>query len=179
MPNVDASDHDNMLFSQESFCGVQAETSLEADGVSDFIAKAVDYCNNHVWGTLNASVIIDPQTEKRYADTLDKALEDLRYGSVVVNHWPALSYGFGQTTWGAYPGHTFDDIQSGIGVVHNSYLFDKPEKSVIRGPFRIFPKPPWFVTNKQTHNIAPALVEFELNPNIKNVSKILWFAVRG
>lgn len=179
VPNVDSEDHENLLLSQESFCGIQAETSLKADGISDFLAKAVDYCNNHVWGTLNACVIIDPQTEKRYADSLDKALEDLKYGSVVVNHWPALSYGFGQTTWGAYPGHTFDDIQSGIGVVHNSYLFDKPEKSVIRGPFRIFPKPPWFVTNKQTHNIAPALVEFELNPNIKNVSKILWFAVRG
>ena len=98
---------------------------------------------------------------------------------LLVSFLLTMSYGFGQTTWGAYPGHTFDDIRSGIGVVHNSFLFEQPEKSIIRGPFRIFPKPPWFVTNKQTHNIAPALVEFELNPNIKNVSKILWFAVRG
>ena len=28
--------------------------------------------------------------------------------------------GLGTTTWGAFPGHTLDDIQSGIGVVHKN-----------------------------------------------------------
>ena len=177
--DVDAQDTENILFTQESFCGVQAETALEADGVADFIARAVDFCNERLWGTLSASLIIDPKTETRYAETLDKAIEDLRYGSVVINHWPALAYGFGQTTWGAFPGHTFDDIQSGIGVVHNTFLFDKPEKSVIRGPFRVFPKPAWFATNKQTHKIAEALLDFELNPSVKSLAKVLWPAVRG
>ena len=179
IPDVDPQDHDNLLLSQESFCGVQAETSLEADDVTDFLARAVDYCNEHVWGTLNACILIDPDTERRYSESLDRAIEDLRYGSVVINHWPALAYGFGVTTWGAYPGHTMQDIRSGIGVVHNAFLFDKPEKSVIHGPFRVFPKPPWFVTNKHTHHIAPALVDFELEPGPKNLSRVLWYAVRG
>lgn len=179
IPNIDPNDHDNILLCEESFCGVQAELALDADGVPDFLARAVEYCNEHVWGTLNASVFIDPDTERRYPEALDRAIEDLRYGSVVINHWAALSYGFGVTSWGAYPGHTNQDIRSGIGVVHNAYLFDQPEKTVIHGPFRIFPRPPWFVTNKQTHHIAPVLVDFELDPGIKNLSRVLWFAVRG
>ncbi|MEC9398809.1 MAG: aldehyde dehydrogenase, partial [Myxococcota bacterium] len=76
-------------------------------------------------------------------------------------------------------GHTFDDIQSGIGVVHNAFLFDRPQKSVIRGPFRMFPKPPWFVTNKNTHQIAPRLVDFEMEQSVKNLARIMWHAVRG
>ncbi len=177
--DLNPSDEDNICFAKESFCGVQAETALEASDVSDFLSKAVDFANNTLWGTLNACILVHPDTEKRYQSEVDQAIEDLTYGSVVVNHWPALSYGFGVTTWGAYPGHTYQDIQSGIGVVHNAFLFDKPEKSVIRGPFKVFPKPPWFVTNKKTHLIAPKLVDFEMNPGVKNLSSILWNAVRG
>ncbi len=178
IPDLDPED-DNICFSEESFCGIQAETSLKADGTADFLRRAVDFANDRVWGTLNACIIIDPATAKRHEGALNQAIEELRHGSVVINHWPALAYGFGVTTWGAYPGHTFQDIQSGIGVVHNSNLFDKPEKSVIYGPFKVFPRPPWFVTNRQTHNIAPALVNFELNPGLANLSKIVWYAARG
>lgn len=170
---------ENLCYSQESFCGVQAETAIDADGVPDFLKKATDFANDEVWGTLNAALIIHPNTAKKYAQSLDKTIENLRFGSVVINHWPALSYGLGVTTWGAYPGHTYQDIRSGMGVVHNSFLFDRPQKSVIHGPFRMFPKPPWFVTNKQSHEIAKRLVDFELKPNVKNLGRVLWYAVRA
>jgi hypothetical protein len=179
VPDVDSKDSENILFKQESFCGVQCETALDAADVGEFIAKAVVFCNETVWGTLNAAILIHPDTERQHKKQLDRAIEDLRYGSVVVNHWPALAYGFGVTTWGAYPGHTYQDIQSGIGVVHNAFLFDKAQKSVIHGPFRVFPRPPWFVTNRQTHNIAPRLVDFEMNPGLANLGRVIWYAVRG
>lgn len=177
--DLDPNDEDNICFAQESFCSVQAETALEASGVDEFLKKAVAFANDTLWGTLNACIIVHPDTEKRYSDAVETAIEGLEYGSVVINHWPALAYGFGVTTWGAYPGHTFQDIQSGIGIVHNAFLFDKPEKSVIRGPFKVFPKPPWFVTNKRTHAIAPKLVDFEMNPGALSLPGILWNAVRG
>ena len=179
IPGLDPKDSENICFSQESFCSVQAETRLEADDAADFLLKAVDFCNNTLWGTLNACILIHPSTQKQIASTVEEAIDKLEYGSVVINHWPALAYGFGVTTWGAYPGHTFDDIQSGIGVVHNAFLFDRPQKSVIRGPFRMFPKPPWFVTNKNTHRIAPRLVDFEMEQSVKNLARIMWHAVRG
>lgn len=162
--DVDPDDEDHIGFSTEAFCGVKVETALEARDTDEFLQKASAFCNDRVWGTLSASLIIDPTTARKHAEALDGAVADLRYGSVVVNHWPALSYGLGSTSWGAFPGHTFQDIQSGIGVVHNTFLFDKPEKSVIYGPFRVFPKPPWFVTNKNTDQIGMRLVDFEQSP---------------
>ena len=41
---------------------------------------------------------------------------------------------------GAYPGHTYTDVQSGIGAVHNALMLDKPLKTVVSAPFRPFPR---------------------------------------
>ena len=76
------------------------------------------------------------------------------------------------TTWGAHPGHPLEDIQSGRGVVHNALLFDKPQKTVVRGPFRMPIKPPWFVTNKKTHILGPRLSAFERKPGFWKFLKI-------
>ena len=83
------------------------------------------------------------------------------------------------TTWGAYPGHPLKDIQSGQGVVHNTFLFDKPQKSVVYGPFRIFPKPPWFVTHARTHRIGPRLARFEASPSVLKFPAIALNAALG
>ncbi|GHK52536.1 hypothetical protein KPZU09_22720 [Klebsiella pneumoniae] len=45
--------------------------------------------------------------------------------------------------WGAFPGHTLDDIQSGRGKVHNSFMLEKTERTVIEAPFRPFPRSLW------------------------------------
>ena len=75
------------------------------------------------------------------AESVDRAVADLRYGSIGVNVWHALSFAMGSTSWGAYPGHARTDIQSGTGVVGNTAMFDRPQKSIVRGPFRARPKP--------------------------------------
>ncbi|HZT99687.1 MAG TPA: hypothetical protein VFA10_08520 [Ktedonobacteraceae bacterium] len=36
------------------------------------------------------------------------------------------------------------------GVVHNTLMFERPEKSVLRAPFRSMPMPPWFATRGKT-----------------------------
>ena len=51
-----------------------------------------------------------------------------------------MAFAFGTTTWGAYPGHAATDIQSGTGVVGNALMFDRPQKSVVTGPFRASPR---------------------------------------
>lgn len=177
--DIDPQDPKNICFTTEAFAGVMAETALAAPSVDAFIEKAVVFCNDTVWGTLSAEIIVDPKTEKEHEDAVDKAIADMKYGSIVVNHWPALAYGLGATTWGAYPGHTFQDIQSGIGVVHNTYMFDRPEKTVIRGPFKVSPTPPWFVTNKNAVSIAKKLVDFEANPGVIGLGKIVASSLKG
>jgi aldehyde dehydrogenase (NAD(P)+) len=124
-------------------------------------------------------VIIDPRTEKTFKSALDKAIDELKYGSVCINHWPALSYGLGSTTWGAYPGHARNDIQSGTGVVHNTYLLEDVEKTVISGPFTVWPKPPWFVTHKRSTEMAKVLVETATNLKPLALAKLFYHALRG
>jgi len=163
----------------ESFCAITAETPLPADTPESFLERAVNFCNERLYGTLNAGLIVAPRERSRYRQAIDRATEELRYGSVVLNHWPALAYGLGTTTWGAYPGHTLQDIQSGIGVVHNALLFDHPEKSVVEGPFRVVPKPAWFVTHKNAYAVAERLVELEADPTLLRVPRVLLNALFG
>ena len=127
------------------------------------------------------TLLVHPESLKdpRMKAAVDKAIADLRFGSVGVNHWPALAYGFVSTTWGAFPGHTRQDVRSGIGVVHNTYLFDQPQKTVIRGPFSVKPTPPWFCTNKTVHQIAPKIARFEAKPSGMKLPSIIWSAMRG
>jgi hypothetical protein len=124
-------------------------------------------------------VIVDPETARGLGPGLEAAIAGLRYGSVVLNHWPALSYGLGSTTWGAFPGHTRQDIQSGRGVVHNTFLFDRPQKSVVRGPFRVFPKPPWFVTHRRMQKVAAQMLKVEAEGNLLALPGVMAHALLG
>jgi hypothetical protein len=78
-----------------------------------------------------------------------------------------------------YLGPFLEDIRSGIGVMHNALLFDRTERSVIYGPFRVWPKPAWFVTNCSADRILPRLVRFEADPGVRNLARVVWTAVAG
>ena len=179
--DLDPTEKDDICFTTEAWCGVTSEVPLAASDVVTYIQKAVEFANDNLWGTLSCSIIVHPKTleNPRVAEAVEQAIADLRYGSVAVNHWSALSYGFVATTWGAHPGHTKESIGSGIGVVHNTYLFDKPQKSVIRGPFTVSPTPAWFVTNKTSHEIGKKLVKFNAKPSIRQIPGLLFSAIRG
>ena len=177
--DVDPQETDHLCFNEEAFCAMAATTALEAADTADFIKKATDFANEVTWGSLNATIIIDPRTERAHRAELEEAVDQLRFGSVCVNHWPALSYGLGSTTWGAHPGHTREDIRSGIGVVHNTFMLEDVEKTVIYGPFRVWPHPPWFVDHKRGLPMARALVEMTARPSPLNFVKLVAQSLRG
>ena len=102
IPNVDARQTDDICFGEESFCGLVAQTTLPGANVAEYLSNAVEFCNNTLWGTLNVGLIIDPRIEKRFSKEFDQAIADLEYGTVAINHWAGLGYGFGCTAWGAY-----------------------------------------------------------------------------
>jgi acyl-CoA reductase-like NAD-dependent aldehyde dehydrogenase len=164
---------------EEAFCGVLAEVSIDVDTAADFLNKAVDFANEKIWGTLSCTVLIDGQTQKKYHRELDSAIANLKYGAIGVNLWSAMLFYFGSTSWGAYPGNTLADIGSGIGFAHNSYLFDYPQKSVVYAPFRIFPTPVWFATHKNTLGMARKLIELEAYPTWQNLPAVVIAALRG
>jgi acyl-CoA reductase-like NAD-dependent aldehyde dehydrogenase len=176
---LDPANRESPAFRAEAFCSFVAETSLPGEGPGQFLTNAVRFANETLWGTLNAAIIVDPRTRRALGPELEQAIAALRYGTVTVNHWPALAYALGSPTWGAFPGHTLDDIQSGIGTVHNALLFDRPEKSVIYGPFRVIPKPPWFVTHRNASQVARRLVDLEASPGFLRLPGIVVNAIRG
>ena len=120
-----------------------------------------------------------PFSESLTRRAVERAVAGLRYGTVSVNHWAAVGYGLVVTPWGAFPGHTARDIQSGTGFVHNTLMFDRPQKTVVQAPFYVWPKPVWFSTHKTAHRLAPKLYEFEAAPSMAKLPGILGLAVRG
>ncbi len=164
---------------EEAFCGVLAEVAIEAENAADFLTKAVEFANDRVWGTLSCTLLIDTQTQKKYQQELDTAIATLKYGAIGVNIWSGMLFYFGSTTWGAYPGNTLLDIGSGMGFVHNSYLFDRPQKSVAYAPFRIFPTPAWFATHQNLLAMARQLLKFEADPSWQNLPGLVLAALRG
>lgn len=170
---------DHPAFGEESFCSVSAVTLLDGDDPADFLTRAVAFCNERLNGTLNATVVVDPATAESIAPSLDAATAGLRYGAVGVNLWGGAAFALGTTPWGGIPGQPLDDIQSGRGFVHNARLFDRPQKTVIRAPFRIVPKPPWFVTHRNPHRVFPKLAAIEEAPSLARVPGVILASLLG
>jgi acyl-CoA reductase-like NAD-dependent aldehyde dehydrogenase len=178
IPNVPATEGEYAL-TEEAFCGVLAEVSIDGQSAADYLRKAVDFANDRLWGTLSCTVLIDDRTQKQYRQEVENAIANLKYGAIGVNIWSAMLFYFGSTTWGAYPGNTLSDIGSGIGCVHNTYLFDRPQKSIVYAPFRIFPTPAWFATHKNLLSMAKHLVKFEAYPTWQNLPAVIIAALQG
>ncbi len=163
----------------EAFCGVLALVELPASDAESFLAAAVPFANDAMWGTLSCMVLCDPKTEREHAPAVERALCDLRYGGIGFNAWAGVIYGLVVTSWGAFPGHPLEDIQSGRGVVHNAFLFDHAQKSIVKAPFRMSPTPLWFSDHKTQGSTAKALLEMEAHPSLLKLPKLIANAVRG
>jgi aldehyde dehydrogenase (NAD(P)+) len=187
---IDPAGH-SPLFEEEVFCGVLAQTALPGGDPAQFLANAVRFCNERLSGTLGVNLLIHPQTMKRYAKAYNAALSDLRYGAIGVNLWCGAGFLLSQTAWGAYPGHTIDNVGSGLGHVHNTFFFDHPQKSVLYGNFFPFPrnlrhgewhflpKPPWFGTHRQNHTVGWRMAAFAENPGWLHLPGLFVDALRG
>ena len=78
--------------------------------------------------------------------------------------------------WGGYPGNKDNDIQSGQGYVHNSLLFESPQKGIVYSKFRLSRviDPPWFVTNKKSHRIFKNLTYYQATNSKINLIKLVF-----
>ncbi|MGC1381112.1 MAG: aldehyde dehydrogenase family protein [Candidatus Baltobacteraceae bacterium] len=175
--SVDAADTAEPAFSSEAFCPLLAVTTLPGD-LETYLREAVSFANERLWGTLGANLLVDPGTMRAHASAIDRAIADLRYGCIGVNAWAGVAFLLSPVPWGAYPGSTPADIGSGTGVVHNTQLFSRSQKSVLYAPFAPFPrgifsgqttlmpKPPWFVTHRNQNALARALCRLELSRSL-------------
>jgi acyl-CoA reductase-like NAD-dependent aldehyde dehydrogenase len=172
---------DTTVETTEYFAPVLGIVALHGTG-QEFLDNAVAHANEKMLGTLGANVIIDPVTEDALGDGFERAIADLRYGAVAINAWTAFAFLTPTLTWGGFPGATIDDVESGIGIVHNALLLDRVERSVARGPFRPFPrsttalgrpgrfsvlpKPPWFVTARTGAAVSEGFTRFRMDGSL-------------
>ncbi len=155
----------------EYFAPVLGVVELPGLG-QEFLDAAVAHANERLAGTLGANLLIDPATQAALGAGLEEAVADLRYGTVAINAWTAFGFLTPTATWGAFPGGTLAHAPSGIGTVHNALLLDDVERTVVRGPFRPFPrslrgggftvlpKPPWFVTARTGAAVCEGFTRF-------------------
>ena len=165
LPGLDAGDPAERAFDTEPFCALLSQTEIGSDDPVDYLEKAVDFANDKLWGTLVATLLIHPETlrDPKAAEAVERAICRLRYGAVGVNFWPAFAFTAGTTPWGAHPGATLANIQSGRGWVHNTFMLEQVEKVVVRYPVTGFPKPPYFPTHKTTHVLGRRVTFLEEN----------------
>jgi len=152
---------------------------IEYTSVEDFANKAIDYCNDELWGNLGVSVIIKDHDRKFNNHITNLYVDNLNYGTVAINEWAAIGYIIPQLPWGGFPGNRDNDIQSGQSVVHNSMLFESPLKGVVNTKFRIsrLIDPPWFVTNKKARRLFRNLTYYQINNSNINFLKLIFAAL--
>ncbi|MGM7667936.1 aldehyde dehydrogenase family protein [Microbacterium sp. A93] len=193
---VEISDGDDAtaLQSTEYFAPVLGVVEVAGAGQT-FLDAAIAYANDELQGTLGANLLIDPATQESLGTGFGRAIAELHYGSIAINAWTAFGFITPTLTWGAFPGNTIDEVGSGLSVVHNALLLDNVERSVVRGPFRpfprslpmangggrftILPKPPWFVTARTGAVVSEGLTRFRATGGILGLAKTLFQALRA
>lgn len=195
---IEPGDDASALQRTEYFAPVLGVVSLPGSG-QEFLDAAVAYANDRLEGTLGANLLIDPVTERSLGSGFDRAIAALRYGSIAINGWTAFAFITPTLTWGAFPGNTLEEVGSGIGVVHNALLLDRVERSVLRAPFRpfprwipgslrpsgrrsrrtILPKPPWFVSARTGAAVSEGLTRFRADGGLIGLAKTLAKALRA
>jgi aldehyde dehydrogenase (NAD(P)+) len=165
---------------------------VELPGTSrTFLDAAATYANDRLVGTLGANVIAAPADIKALGSGFDEAIAAFRYGTIAINAWTGIGFLTPAAPWGAFPGHTVQNIQSGLGVVHNALLLESPERTVVRGPFRpaprsllhgelaLFPKPPWFVTARSAATTGERLTRYAASPSWLRMPAVFAAAFRA
>jgi aldehyde dehydrogenase (NAD(P)+) len=164
----------------EVFAPAMSVTRIAGPDAKQYLRAAIHHANEKLAGTLGANIIIHPSTIRDIGRAeFETILAELRYGIIAINSWSGFAFSLFQAPWGAFPGHTQQDVGSGIGVVHNGLMFERSERTVVEAPFRVFPKPAWFVGHKKAGVIGRLLTAFVHRPSVAKLPRILWNALSG
>lgn len=181
VPDLDPEDDaGDPCFREEAFCGLMCETSLEAPDPSTFLDRAVRFVNERLWGTLTATVLVHPASleEPGMARAVERAVEELEYGTVGLNARGEYGYLLMTTAWGGYPGSDSTDIQSGVGRMGNALMLPGVEKNVIRAPFRRR-KDPFLASSGVLAEFGRRYCRWEARPGLPRALSLAGTALRA
>jgi acyl-CoA reductase-like NAD-dependent aldehyde dehydrogenase len=176
----------------EIFAPALATYEIAGTDPEAYLRAAIDYANKNLHGTLGGNILIHPATIREIGrKRFEELVAEFHYGAIAINGWTGIAFLTTTCPWGAFPGHTLDDVQSGIGFVHNTFMLDQVERVVVKAPFRPFPRnlfsgslsllprPPWFITNRRQDKIGKALTRFEHRPGWLKIPRIFLDALLG
>ena len=167
------------LLGEESFTCVCGELVLDSHDEIDFLKQVSEVFNQKIWGTLAASLTVPTAFRRKHSAALDETLRTLRYGTIGINQWTAVSFALMSPPWGGFPDASLQNIQSGLGFVHNTFLLNRPEKTILQSPLRMHPKPIWYSTHRQPEKVSWDLLDLYMRPSALRLPKILWHACTG
>ncbi|MEU4170428.1 aldehyde dehydrogenase family protein [Streptomyces sp. NPDC026665] len=187
----DITDPDDPMLTDEVFASALGVVRLPGEDAPRFLRAATEFADSRLPGTLGATLLVHPRTERAHPAAVNEAVSALRYGTLGVNCWSAFGFLLGYTPWGAYPGHTRQDIGSGTGFVHNAFMLEDVEKTVLRAPFApaprglltgapsLSPRPPYFVTNRTGRTTMRRLTAYTARRGVSGLPGIFLSALRG
>jgi acyl-CoA reductase-like NAD-dependent aldehyde dehydrogenase len=167
------------LLQEESFTPVCCEVVLDAESELDFLHDCVLMMNDQIWGTLAATFTLTDDFQRSHADAVDVALQELRYGTIGINQWPALSFALMSPPWGGHPSSCLQNAKSGIDFVHNTYLLERPEKTILRAPLIAKPKPIWDTRHRHPERVTWDLLELYRSPSMWKLAKLAFSSFTG
>lgn len=126
---------DDFAVHNEAFCQIFSELPLDTENnADDFLARATDFCNNRLLGSLGCMLLVDGDTFATHEARVHQAVHELNYGGIAVNSVPPNIWLNPYLTWSGC-GETTDDFVSGVGNFGNGLNFEKVVKSVIIDDF--------------------------------------------
>ncbi|MCX7560192.1 aldehyde dehydrogenase family protein [Sulfitobacter sp. F26204] len=189
---INDADDSEWFRNNEVFAPAMSTHDMDAPDAETYLRNAITYANDQLHGTLGANILIHPKTMSEIGtQRFEEIIADLRYGTIAVNAWTGLAFLATACPWGAFPGHTPQDVQSGIGTVHNTFMLENTERVVIQAPWRPFPRgllsgqftllprPPWFITNRKQDKVGRLLTAFQYRPSWFKLPRIFLNALLG
>lgn len=172
--DVEARNAADPLFSTEPFCSILSIVEIGGPDPVEFLEHAVRFCNTTLWGTLAASLFVPSlyHDDGAVEHAVEKAIVALEYGAIGINVWPAIVYATARAPWGGHPSATLEDVQSGIGFVHNPLYLPKVEKTIVEAPLVPIPRPPFVAGHPHALAAAKTLAEYSESPSLGKAASV-------
>jgi aldehyde dehydrogenase (NAD(P)+) len=163
----------------EAFAPVLYEVCLDVEpNTPSFLPAAVEYANTKCDGQLTGTIIIDSVSMQTHAGVLDKAVHDLKVGSIGINQCALTLVFFAACPWGAYPGNKPENIGSGMGTIGNCLGITNICKSVLRGPF-VYPAQLKVLPKARAGHADQRLTQYLIDQSYFNLTKLVVNVVTG
>lgn len=103
----------------------------------DFLRRIPAFSDKYLWGNLACALYVPDSVKTSLPENVQNCVDNLRYGSIVINNAPFVAYSNHLGAWGGHMGPESGPSNpgSGLGKLHNFALIDNVEKQVFEFPW--------------------------------------------